>query len=477
MKLSSRYFGFPAKTIMPVLSEAPLRPARRGTAAWLGKWWPLLASALLTGCGDSDRSTPAGPQSDVNVAMSVTAVSSPSVRWLLPAGVELGCDVTLQAEASGTGTGTWLDAAIEFYDLRDTTRSLGAVAIAASELRTAWRQDTISAGKVVSSTWRVTGATAFGVVFQMRYQTGGTMRTSSASLHCAPPTPTAATAPSITTLSASPSSGAIVPLTPINVSFTANTPAGALFSYLRATGACTEGWGWAESFESSLSHSVPLTLGWPCKLGVPIGVEVVTYDAVGNYDTKRIATSVTLVDDQRPTVRTIFTARQGLDYIVSPYGVHLAGDTLLAEMIATDNYRIRTLHFEIYPFGVSDTLILRDSVVAGPGDVVASSASHRFPVRFRPEWEGDKLQFRFYARDVQGLLSNAYTTDPGCVRIVLSRVNAPSVPSTCAYDMGDPAFAKMPLTTRAPTSAAPAIERPASSAFSARRLYEARSIP
>jgi hypothetical protein len=222
---------------------------------------------------------------------------------------------------------------------------------------------------------------------------------------------------------------------------------------------------------------MPLTLGWPCQLGVPIGVEVVTYDAVGNSDTKRVATSVTMMDTQRPTVRALFLARQGLDYIITPYGQHLASDSLLAEVIVADNYRVDVLFFEIYPFGVSDTAVVRDSLVArNRTDFLAGSIGHRFPVRFRPEWVGTKLQFRYYGRDVQGLLSNVYTTEPGCVQIVASIVNPPTTSSTptCIYSVGDdPITTPVPSAARASHAAAPMSEPRVRSSTA----YDARPIP
>ena len=450
------------------MSRTGGRPTTRMRSGW--QW--VLASGLLSACG-GDQSTLAAPQPDISVEMS-GSVSSPYVqRVVLPPGVRLECEVALTADVSGAGTGTWLDGFVEFFDLRDTTRSIGTVSLQASELKSAWGQDTITPGQA-GSRWRVTGSAAFAATFRMRYQTGFATRASATSLRCAPPA--GAVAPSITTLSVSPSSGTINVLTPINVTFTASTPAGAFHSVVRATGACSEAWGVAESVTSSVSRNMPLTLGWPCQLGVPIGVEVVVYDAVGNSDTRRVATSVTMRDDKAPTVRTFFWNRAGVE-MVSPLGDHLASDTLYADVIAKDNYRVDALFLEIYPFGISDTLVVRDSFLTrSPSDFLALEASHRFLIRFRPEWAGTKLQYRFYSRDVQGLLSNVYTTERGCVRIITSTPNSPATPTTCIYDWGDD-----PLTTPV-LSATPASRAvlPMSGAvlpMSEPRSYEARFIP
>ena len=451
-----------------------LRTARR--------WLPLFAAALLGACG-GDRSTPSAPLPDVSVSTSVASVSPPQVRWTSQ--VEVSCDVSLSAQATGTGAGTWGDAVIEFYDLRDTTRVLGTVSIQASDLKSAWRQDTISGGQSAGSRWFMTGSTAFGATFRMRYQTAGTTRTSSTSLRCAPPTATVGTPPTITSIAANPSSGTIDVLTPINVPFTANTPAGALYSIVRATGACTAEWGWAENFEASVSSTPALTLGWPCQLGVPIGVEIVTVDAVGNSDTKRVATSVTMKDAQRPAVVAIFWGRQGLDYLPSPYGEYLAPDTLFAEVDLIDNYKFDALFLEVYPFGVSDTLVVRDSVVANSNDCAGTrSCSHVFPVVIRPEWAGNKLQFRYYGRDSQGLMSNVYTTVSGCVQIIASTVNAPTTPNKplynppCIYNPGDPLSARVPSPSRASHSAAPMWGQPSATSRNSlgARRYDVRRI-
>jgi hypothetical protein len=473
-----RYLGPSSRPIRPVRPKQSTSVIPRLLATTrLGRWWPLIASTLLSVCG-GDQSAPAAPQSDISVVMSVASVSSPTARFVPPIGAELACDATLSAQATGTGKGTWLDAVIDFYDLRDTTRSLGSVSLQASELKGAWRQDSISAGQSAGSQWHLTGPAAFGATFRMNYQSGSATRTSSISLHCAPQS-TSATAPSITSLSVTPSSGAIDPLTPINVAFTANTPAGALFSYVKATGACDEGWGWQENFTTSRAETTSLSLTWPCRLGVPIGVELTTVDVLGNSATKQMATSVTLADTVRPKVMVLFLGRAGQDYYVSPYGLHLASDTMIAQVQIQDNYRADAIFFETYPFGVSDTVVLRDSIIIGSPRQTDPNAPPGFVIPFRPEWVGNKLQYRFYGRDTQGLMSNVYTTDPGCVTIVLSMANPPAFP-ICTIP-GDAGLSRAPTERGILHAAARTPERMVwSSTIRSRSIsgsYDAHPIP
>lgn len=469
-----RYLGPSSRPVWPVHPGQSTSVIPRLQASFR-RWWPLVASTLLSACG-GDQS-PAAPQADISVAMSVVSVSSPSVRYVPPTSAELACDATLSAKATGTGKGTWLDAEIDFYDLRDTTRSLGSVSFLASDLNGAWRQDSISAGQSAGSQWHLTGPAAFGATFRMNYQSGSATRTSSISLHCAPQS-TSTTAPSITSLSVTPSSGAIDPLTPINVAFTANTPAGALFSYVKAAGACDAGWGWQENFTTSRAETTSLSLTWPCKLGVPIGVEVITVDALGNSASKQMATSVTLADTARPKVRVAFLGRAGQDYYVSPYGLHLASDTTIAQVQIADNYRADAIFFETYPFGVSDTLVIRDSIIIGSPRQTDPNAPPGFVVPFRPEWVGNKLQYRYYGRDAQGMMSNVYTTDPGCVTIVLSMANPPAFP-ICTIP-GDSGFSRVPTETGILRAAARTPERMVwSSALPSRSIpgsYDARYV-
>jgi hypothetical protein len=415
--------------------------------------------ALLAACGGGDSSKPLAPPPEVAVTTSVASISAPALRYILPARSEVACDATLKAEGAGEGAASWLDGSIEFYDLRDTTRMFGSVPIEASEMKSAWRQDTIAAGQVEQSRWWLTASTAFGAVFRLRFQQGTSTRTTSVWLRCAPPTAKSGTpAPSITLTSVNPSSGSIAALTPINLSFTATAPAGALLTVLRATGPCVAEWGWTENFATSFTYTAPLTLGYPCQLGVPIRVDVVTYDAMGSAAAAGQATTVTMTDTERPTVVAAFLHRGALDYLGSPYGQWTVPDTLWAEVHVRDNYKVEALFLEVYPFGVADTVVLRDSLVDRTGEFgLPTHAINRFRVVLRPEWAGTKLQFRYYGRDAQGMLSNVYTTEAGCVSIaspsgsvstsagetpVSSRLLTASSP--CIYNVGDPMPAVVP---------------------------------
>ena len=209
--------------------------------------------------------------------------------------------------------------------------------------------------------------------------------------------------------------------TPVQVTFTATAPAGALYSFVRATGGCGTGIIVDELSAANVSHTVPLKLNWPCTPGVPIGVQVITYDAFGNSDGRASTTSVTIRDDEKPTVRALFWGREWLDPLVSPYGEYLAPDTVFAQVNVRDDYKVDVVVLEVYPFGVSDPLVIRDSVVVdvkeggNPADV-----GYLFRVPLRPEWAGDKLQFRYYGRDWLRNMSTVWTTVPGCVRIIAS---------------------------------------------------------
>ena len=263
-----------------------------------------------------------------------------------------------------------------------------------------------------------------------------------------------------------PSSGTIGAGTPIDVSFTESAPAGALITMVRTTGPCVAEWGWSENFATSLNRTVPVTLGYPCELGVPIGIDVVTYDAMGNSVTGGKSTTVTMTDTLRPTTQAIFWHRGGLD-MVSPYAQWAAGDTLWIEVHVQDDYKVEGLFLEVYPFGVADSVVVRDSIVDADGDFVQPrSAIQRFPVVLRPEWAGSALQFRYYGRDSEGHLSNVFTTDAGCVTITApspslspsamraratSRLGAAG--SACAYTPGDPVSSLSPLASRGATRA------------------------
>jgi hypothetical protein len=451
------------------------------------RWVPLFVAALLGACSGGDGSTPAGPVPDVSISTTVISVSPPSVMLTSEMSVQVRCDVKLGAQPTGTGKGTWSDADIEFYDLRDTTRAIGTVTISASDVKAAWSQDTISGGAPATSRWSMTGSTAFGATFRNRYLTAGTTRTSSTSLHCAPPSATIGTAPSITSLSVNPSSGAFDPGTQMTVPFTANTPAGALLSVLRMTGACDAEVPYVHNFEPSVAMTAGSTLGWPCQTGARVGVQLITIDGVGNSAVKTVTTNVTLSDSLPPKTWAVFWGRQWLDYLPSPYGEYLAPDTVYAEVDVQDNYKVGAIYLDVYPFGVSDTVVVKDSLVVSGTDCPGPLAcGNLFPVVLRPEWAGNKLQFRFYGRDIYGKLSNVYTTVSGCVQIIASTVNAPYTPNKplydppCVYGPGDPATTRIPSPARASRAGAPIWDPPIRAATSwnvlATRRYDVHRL-
>jgi hypothetical protein len=218
-----------------------------------------------------------------------------------------------------------------------------------------------------------------------------------------------------------------------------------------------------------------------------VGVQLITVDAVGNAAVKTVSTGPTLSDSLRPTTWAVFWGRQWLDYLPSPYGEYLAPDTLYAEVEVQDNYKVRAIYLEVYPFGVTDTLVVRDSVLVSSSDCPGPLAcGNLFPVVLRPEWAGDKLQFRFYGRDVQGMVSNVYTTVSGCVQITASTVNAPYTPNKplydppCVYGPGDPAPSRTPSSSRLSRTNGPIWDPPIRSATSwnviATRRYDAHAL-
>jgi hypothetical protein len=148
---------------------------------------PLIAAAaLLSACG-ADQSASPTPPPDVNVSTSVSSVSALVVQPPVSGDADLECNVTLLSEVVGTGQGTWLDGIVEFTDLRDSTTSFGSIPVSAVSLKILLGGDAIRGGQSVTSHWRVSGSTSFGVAVRIRYQAPSAIRTTSAWAPCARP--------------------------------------------------------------------------------------------------------------------------------------------------------------------------------------------------------------------------------------------------------------------------------------------------
>jgi hypothetical protein len=388
-----------------------------------------LFALSLTACGGgadggSASAAPSAPPADVTLALSAS-ISQPVLSPSLSNEPMLTCSADLSVQATGVGTATVASLYFRYYDVRDSS-SLATYTIEGADLQGAFGDGKIAAGATQRSTWDMTGPYSFAVELQARYRNGTTGNDYRLSdpvrFRCAPSSVDGAAVPTLTSVTVDPSSGALPADSVLKIAFTASTPAGALYSIVRITGPCVIDQRFVEQFQSSVSHSLTIPLSYPCQLGVPVGVDVLAFDATAVGSAQQQSYPVTLVDGQPPGLDVgFYPPHLSITYPL-PSGDFVASDTMLVAVGAHDNYHVSAIVWEIYPFGTTDTLVLRDSAVAPDTGLYYGGRFYSKPLLLplQAAWVGTKLQFRIRARDAEGAWSDELVTPQDSVRISAS---------------------------------------------------------
>ena len=85
-----------------------------------------------------------------------------------------------------------------------------------------------------------------------------------------------------------------------------------------------------------------------------------------------------------------------------------------------DNYKFKTLSWEVLPVGLKDSAVFADSLLGQ--DATDNYVPLLIPVT--PSWVGKQIQFRLQGRDSQGNLSDVILTPLDSIRVTA----APSGP-------------------------------------------------
>jgi len=377
-------------------------------------------SVLLVACGGDGTKSVTPPtttdSSDITVQLSTATVDPPSLDATSDTFPVVRCRVQFVASVTGTGKGTWIDGAFRFYDLRDTTRQLGSIDIQGETVLGAWGGGTIGGGRGQTSAWVFSTPTPFAAQFDMRYQVGtsSNFKTTTTSFRCTPPIAAGVAKPTISAVTVDPTSGSIKAGTPLRVDFSANAPAGALMTGVRITGPCIIERRFIESFQPTATHSVSIVLPYPCKLGVPIGVNVLVVDALSDADAQYTAMPVTQIDTAAPTLDPYFLQKNAWgQFGPVPGGDYTTKDSVRVMVYVHDNYKFKTFLWEVLPVGLKDSVVFADSTVGQ--DATDNYVPLDIPVT--SSWVGKQIQFRLQGRDAQGNLSAVLLTPADSIRV------------------------------------------------------------
>jgi hypothetical protein len=369
----------------------------------------MLLLATLASCGGGDAASPPTEPTGVSVTLSVGTVGSPTIDG------SVSCIVGINAAVSGNGQGTWVGATYRMLDAATKSRVFASGEVTGAILLDGFGTGSLIAGKTERSSWRFAGPAAFAAEVEMQYEstTGGAIKSATARFDCVPAFSLGAAAPTIGQFVVTPSQGTLVPSTPLMVKYSAALPAGAVHTSVRVTGPCVVDRNFDERGETTVSRTLNIPLPYPCRLGVPIGVNVVVVDVLGRGVQLYEGTPVTMADTVPPraflTVLRLIPGR----ITVPAYGEYSLRDTLIASMGMSDNYRVSAVLWEILPVGVKDSIVSKEP----PANEDGTSDGAQLWIGIRPEWAGKSLQLRVQARDAMGRLSDVITTPKDSIRV------------------------------------------------------------
>ena len=360
---------------------------------------PLLG---LAACGDSS-----GPASGVTVDVVLQKVLGPTVYRDALGESTVFCSVDLQAVARGTGSARWLDATLRWYAGAEGVTAIDSSVMPFDEIQGSWGQAEIAAGERLDTRWEFTAYAPFGASIEFRYRPaeGGGTRSTTVRFACSPPIPDNVAPPAISALTVLPPAGDFEPGDVLMVSYSASSAATLWRSYVQLSGPCFVEVSVAENLEAAVNRTVSIPIPAECRLGVPLTVTVITFDAASQRTTRQATTPLTLVDRTPPWIQPRFFPSYSSFGNLAASGDYFAGDSIEVILSAGDNHGLSALVWEVLPYGIRDSTI-----------VTTPTAAPRIFIRLRPEWSGP-IELRLYARDQVGLVSNIVMSAPDSVRV------------------------------------------------------------
>ena len=360
-----------------------------------------LAALLSSACRDSTA-----PRKTVNVDVILSSSQGPGISSD-PEGTQIvTCNLDLTATATGEGSATWVDALFRLYLGKSRTVAIDSATISTAEVATSWGGGTIGAGATQHSTWTASAVIPFAGDLEFHYRTdGGEVKKTKTPFECAPPGTVNAAEPSVTEITVTPSSGELSAGSPLNLTFQATVPGFLWQATVRITGPCLIEQTIPGAFQTTVTQQVTVPLPHSCNLNVPIGVTVSVLDAALQTAQKYVNTSLVLVDKTPPSLVAFFfppTGGAGRQYLAGDF---FAGDSIPVLANAGDNYQVKSVVWDVLPFGVRDSVTYVDGV--GPSTVY---------VHLKPEWTGP-IQLKMWAHDAVGLTSDTISTSPDSARV------------------------------------------------------------
>ena len=357
----------------------------------LAAFWLIAVAA----CGGDST----GPLASTQIAISVASLEGPTFLGNADE-PRVQCNVTLRAQASGTGRAVWQDATVRFFVGTNRETPVDSVIVPASGIHAAWHGEELEAGQSAESQWVVESSAPFEVSADFRYTNRGTsVQKATVQFRCGPDVAPNAAPPVITELSVTPPADGLEPGDELLVTYAARSDVGLMSTAVELTGPCQGRVEFIERLQPSVSRTVSIPIPRTCQQGVPVIVNIYVADAGLRFVSRGIS-GPPVVDHTPPSIQVIVLGPDGLQV---PTVVVFAGDSIALAVNANDNSGVRTIVYELLPTG------RRDSVT------VASTFQGIIRVPVPADVTGF-VQVRLLARDVSGITSDPLLTAPTAIR-------------------------------------------------------------
>lgn len=377
-------------------------PFWRATSIWVGALSVLLVAAA---CSDAS-----GPDLPAVISVAVTQFNGPDIS---DNGTDqlVQCQLDLQASGVGAARATWGNATLFFYAGSDRRKPVDSVTFSATQIQNAWGARDIGPGETQQSILQVSASIPFSGAMVYRFDGGGRVGSTRLAFDCGLPVPANPHPPTISGVTIDPTGTEVESGSALTVHYVAESNIGLWTTGVQTSGACSVEQTFPERLVLTSEHTVVLTIPPTCPLGGSVTVAVIATNSAMQRTTLSVQRPYRVVDHTPPVMYA--------DYLPTANNYFFAGDTLRPFIAAQDNYAVRTIIWEVAPFGV------RDSIAGDGGRYV--------DIPLRPEWSGSPVQIRLFARDVSGLVSDTLVA-PMQVYPTASR---PTRSATIAGDIQD----------------------------------------
>lgn len=377
---------------------------------------PLLATicaaaAALGACKDS-----LSPGSDGGITITVGGTPQFTISRTGDGYPRANCDVSLTAQGSRIANVTWSDATFYWYTGLDRTKTKDSAIVSAAEIQASWDTTGISAYGEAAGGWQLSDGLPFDAEIVFRYTVAGSggLKSTRVRLTCGPAVPAGTVAPpTVSQLTLLPSRDRWQPADSLYIQYDASSPSGVWFTEAQIRGAFTQDVAASESLQTTLQRVIPQRIIDLAALGQPLVVTVWAVDAFGQGSYQRIQTSP-LVDLTPPVVQ--LQQVDGTSYTSTIGGTFFVGENIGFVPHVTDNHSLGAVVWHATPGTDGDSIPIHGGTEWGD-----------FPraVPVRADW-GDSVQFRWYAMDSLGNVSDTLTTPAHAFRVYPTMVR-PSI--------------------------------------------------